>query len=219
VLRVLAVDTATRWCSVALVEGEAVEGEVRLSQVDRPSASLLPTVEFLLAQLGLEMAALDGFAVATGPGSFTGLRVGLSTVQGLALATGRPCIGVSGLDLAAWRLRGCAEHLVILGDAHRDEHYGGLYDAQGCLLGEHSVGPLAELLARVPSGAAFWGQEMQGLKQRIQAHDPSASFPHRGPYLAASLGAWALERFEAGDGGSPAQLRACYVRKARVRAS
>ena len=73
------------------------------------------------AVLALTPRDLHGYAVAVGPGSFTGLRVGLSTVQGLALASGRPCLGVSALDLLAARMRGAAPHLAAMIDASRGE--------------------------------------------------------------------------------------------------
>ena len=88
-MRVLAMDTTTTRGAVALVEDHQVVGEVRVVTADGHSRWLLPAVEQLLHQQGWAALELDGFAVTTGPGSFTGQRVGLATVQGLALGTSR----------------------------------------------------------------------------------------------------------------------------------
>src|SRR5262245_29195740 len=132
----LALDTSTERESVAVVEGGAVAGEVRLRTADSHSRRLLPTVDFLLSTLGLSPGELAGFAVTVGPGSFTGLRVGLSTVQGLALAASRPCLGLSTLDVLAARLIGRGESLVALMDAYRGQVFGAVYDGAGRLRSE-----------------------------------------------------------------------------------
>src|SRR4029453_9077028 len=87
-LRVVAVDTSSERASVALMASGGVGAEVRLlTQV--PSVAVLPAVDFVLRSLGLAPLDVEGYAVGIGPGSFTGVRVALSTVQGLALASGR----------------------------------------------------------------------------------------------------------------------------------
>jgi tRNA threonylcarbamoyladenosine biosynthesis protein TsaB len=100
-MRILAVDTTTLRGSVALLEGSQVRGQVGLTAADSHSRWLVGAVDFLLGGLRLVPADVDGFAVAIGPGSFTGVRVGISTVQGLALASDRPCLGLSALDALA----------------------------------------------------------------------------------------------------------------------
>ena len=100
-MHVLAADTTTPRGSVAVVSEAGVLAEARVATSEGHSRWLLPAVDTLLRGLGLAPAALGAFAVTTGPGSFTGLRVGLASVQGLALACGRPCVGLSALDVLA----------------------------------------------------------------------------------------------------------------------
>src|SRR5262245_33700008 len=120
-MKVLAVDTTTERESVALVAAGVVLCEVRLRTADSHSRRLLPAIEFLLSAAGVAPGDVEGYAVTRGPGSFTGLRVGLSTVQGLALAGSRPCLGLSSLDVLAARIRGTAPALVAWVDAYRGE--------------------------------------------------------------------------------------------------
>ena len=112
-MRVLALDTTTPRASVALLDAAGVVAEERAVSEAGHSRWVLPAVEALLAARGLEPAAIELVAVTTGPGSFTGLRVGLGTAQGLALASGRRCVGVPTLDVLAHTARGAAARVTL----------------------------------------------------------------------------------------------------------
>jgi tRNA threonylcarbamoyladenosine biosynthesis protein TsaB len=216
-MRLLAVDATTPRESVAVVwEGE-VRGEVRVVSSDSHSRRLVPSIDFLLRGLGLVPAELEGFAVTVGPGSFTGLRVGISTVQGLALAAGRPCLGLSALDVLAARIAGAAPHLVALMEASRGEVFAGLYDAGGAPLEPPAVTALEPWLTHLPPGCAFTGDAVAGRRAAIEARAPGARFPLRSLFLAGTLGLMAEPRLAAGEGGGPEHLRPLYLREAHIR--
>jgi len=217
---VLAVDTTSERESVALVEGGEVRGEVRLRTSDGHSQRLLPAIEFLLRASGLRAAEVEGFAVAVGPGSFTGLRVGLSTVQGLALAAGRSCLGISTLDLLAAEAAGEAPTVVAVVDGARtDQVFAALYDVQARRIDEPRAETIDALLARVSGPAAFVGDGAQRHLEAIVARQPLARFPRRDLYLAGTLGRMAEPRLAAGEGVPPGALRALYLRPAEIRKS
>jgi tRNA threonylcarbamoyladenosine biosynthesis protein TsaB len=216
-VRVLAVDTTTERGSVAVTEDDSVSGEVRLASPEGHSRRLLPAIDFLLQSLGLRPADLDAFAVTTGPGSFTGLRVGLSTVQGLALGAGRPCLGVSALDVLAARIAGAAPALVALMDAYRGEVYGGLYEEDGRPAGPARVERPEALVARVGEVAAFVGDGAQRHRELILSLRPRAVFPARSLFLAGTLGRLAGPRLQRGEGVAPAALRPLYLREPDIR--
>ncbi len=216
-MRVLAVDTTTERGSVALIENDAVAGEVRLASAEGHSRKVLPAVDFLLQSLGLRAADLDAFAVTTGPGSFTGLRVGLSTVQGLALGTGRPCLGVSTLDVLAARSAGAAATVVALMDAYRGEVYGAVYDGEGGMVGRPGVDRPEAFVARAPEVAAFVGDGAQRHRELILSLCPRALFPARSLFLAGTLGRLAAPRLARGEGVAPAELRPLYLREPDIR--
>ena len=215
-MRILAVDTTTASGSVAFLSGDA-EGEVRLRPVENHSSRLVPAMAFLLEGLGLVPADVEAYVVATGPGSFTGLRVGISTVQGLALGTGRPCLGIPALDALAARMRGCAPCLVAVMDAWRGEVFTSVCDASGQPLGPALVEPPESLLARVPDGAAFLGDGAVRYREKILARRPRAVFPERDLFLAATLARLAAPRLAAGEGGPPEWLRPLYLREPDIR--
>jgi tRNA threonylcarbamoyladenosine biosynthesis protein TsaB len=217
-VRVLAVDTTTPRGSLAVIDGEELLGEVRLLSQAGHSARLLPAVAFLLEGLGLRPADLHGFAVALGPGSFTGLRVGISTVQGLALAAGRPSLGLSALDVLAHRICGSAELLVPLMDAYRDEVFAATYDTEARQMSPPVAAVLESVLEGLPAGSlALAGDGAQRYRDRIRVRRPDALFPGRSLFLASTLARLAEPRLAAGEGGGPEALRPLYLRDAAIR--
>jgi tRNA threonylcarbamoyladenosine biosynthesis protein TsaB len=214
---VLAVDTTTERGSVAVAEAGSVRGEVRLACPEGHSQRLLPAIEFLLASLRLDPRDLEGFAVTTGPGSFTGLRVGLSTVQGLALASGRRCLGVSALDVLAARAAGAAPAVVAMMDAHRDEVYGAVYDEGGRPAGPPSVERPEAIVARSPEQAAFIGDGAERHRALILSLRPRALFPVRSLFLAGTLARVAAPALARGEGVAPSELRPLYLREPDIR--
>jgi tRNA threonylcarbamoyladenosine biosynthesis protein TsaB len=176
------------------------------------SKRLMPAVAFLLDGLGLSAADVEGYAVAAGPGSFTGLRVGLSCVQGLALASGRSCLGLCTLDVLAARIAGAAPTLVAAMDAYRGEVYACVFDAEGRRRGEPMTALPETAFAGLPAGAAFIGDGAVRYRAEIRAQVPDARFPSRSAFLAGTLGLLAEPVLEAGGGVAPAALRPLYLR-------
>lgn len=129
-MRILAFDTTTMSGSVALLDGTRLIGEVSSEAGLSHSERLLASVDFLLKKNGLKIEDMDGFALAAGPGSFTGIRIGLSTVKAFAFASGKPVASVSGLEALAWKLRdGPARLAAPAVDAKKGEIYAALFEA------------------------------------------------------------------------------------------
>ncbi len=213
-MRVLAVDTTSPRGSLAVADGSGLLAEARVVTESGHSRWLLPAVDALLRGLGVGATEIDLYAVTSGPGSFTGLRIGIGTVQGLALASRRPCLGVSTLDVVAQEAA-TEGPVVALVDAFRDEVFWAVYDAQRRLQGERHVGPLEDALRSAPAGAAFVGGAAQAHRGEIGAAVAGASFPETSGFLAATLARVALGR--APDSGPPAALSPVYLRGAAIR--
>ena len=126
-MNLLTIDTSTATCSVALTSGDRLLAELVLSS-DRPlSSHILAAVDTVLRGGGVTLADLDGIGVALGPGAFTGLRVGVATAKGLALAAGKPAVGFSSLAMLAMNLPWAAHQVCPMFDARKKEVYAGLY--------------------------------------------------------------------------------------------
>jgi tRNA threonylcarbamoyladenosine biosynthesis protein TsaB len=188
--RILAIDTTAEFGSLALA-GE----EVLLHAPDGFGSVIFEHIERLLQRLSLRLADLDGFAAASGPGSFTGVRIGLACVKGLAEATAKPAFGVS--NLAALARFGSTARRVPVIDARRGEVYAAVYDASGRVIVAETVCPFPTFQALLPEGPVEFITRNEETPQA----------------LAAMIARIAEERLAAGDPGDPAALDANYVRR------
>ena len=123
----LAFESSAKAASAALCDGETLISSVMQCSGLTHSRTLLPMAEDLLRNTGLSMAEIDCFAVAQGPGSFTGIRIGVSTVKGLAWAAEKPCVGVSTLAAMAWNGIAAGGLVCTVMDARRSEVYNALF--------------------------------------------------------------------------------------------
>lgn len=213
-MNILALDTSTEYCSVAVQTGGALFfREILAGQ--RHSALLLPLVAEVLAESGIGLAALDGIAFGSGPGSFTGLRIGCGVAQGLAFGAGLPVIGVSTLLALA---QGCgAERVVACLDARMGEVYHAAYEKEATgwreiaapgLYAPQDAPPLAgEGWIGCGSGFAAYGE---ALRQRYagQLSEVLADAPPR----ARDIAQLALPLFLRGEGRDAALAAPLYIR-------
>jgi tRNA threonylcarbamoyladenosine biosynthesis protein TsaB len=126
-MRVLAVDTSSERGSVCVVDSGELSGEVRLASSMQHSERLFRSVEFLFEYLPFRLADIDLFVAARGPGSFTGLRIGLAAMEGFVAAHGKRGAGVTTLEALAWKTGIRDAAIVPTIDARRGEVYGGVY--------------------------------------------------------------------------------------------
>jgi tRNA threonylcarbamoyladenosine biosynthesis protein TsaB len=103
-MRVLGIETSTYSGSVAVVEDDKVLGEIFVNVGPLHSEKLIPLIDWLLKEVGVDKKGIDGIAVSRGPGSFTALRIGISAAKGLAFSLGIPIVGVSSLEVLAHNL-------------------------------------------------------------------------------------------------------------------
>lgn len=128
---ILAAETSTAINSVALLRDDALLAEITVDARRLHSERLLPMVDGLLAEAGLTLRDVELLAVSTGPGSFTGLRIGAATWKGLALANNLPLIGVPTLDAMTHLGGGPARYLATVLDARMKEVFAAVYDLKG----------------------------------------------------------------------------------------
>ncbi len=113
--------------SAAVWEDDLIRGEYSMNDKKMHSQTILPMVEQLRDQIGLEMDSVDAIAIAAGPGSFTGLRIGSATVKGLGYALNKPIVSVPTLHGLAFQLYGCGDLVCPILDARRGQTYTGLF--------------------------------------------------------------------------------------------
>ncbi|RXT94462.1 tRNA (adenosine(37)-N6)-threonylcarbamoyltransferase complex dimerization subunit type 1 TsaB [Pseudomonas syringae] len=211
----LALDTATEACSVALLHDGKVLSHYEV--IPRLHAQrLLPMIKSLMAEAGIAMSALDAIAFGRGPGAFTGVRIAIGVVQGLAFALERPVLPVS--NLAVLAQRALREHgvsqVASAIDARMEEVYWGCYhesSGEMRLLGDEAV--MAPELATLPahaSGQWFGAGTGWGYAERIPlslaGHD-AAMLPHAQDLLTLATFAWHRGEALPADDAQPVYLR------------
>ena len=218
-MNILAVDTATNSCSVAVTDDGKLAAELTISKDETHSKHLMELIHSVLQNAGFGVGDLDGLAVTIGPGSFTGLRIGISTIKGLALALGKPVVGVSTLKALA-RQCGQTPHLICpLLDARKGEVYAATYGFnKGQLIqktGARAMIPEA-VVEDIKSTCVFIGTGARVYRQRIIAVAGSlAHFVPEGQNTikASSVAFLSMPRFEANDTDGISDLVPHYIRK------
>lgn len=216
----LALDTASPSGSIAVLRDDKLIGVISTASDETYSSRLFRQLKFLLGELKLSVEAFDLFAVNAGPGSFTGLRVGLTAVKGWAETYGKPAVGISGLEAVAAQSR--ADLLVPVLDARRGEVYFGFYDREaGALVrrGEDRVASPDELLAaldedRASTARVIVSPDFASLRQ-IESELRQRGVPNEqvSPVLAPVIGRLAHQRALRGNTVDALGLDANYVRR------
>lgn len=127
-MKILALETSAVAASVAVCEDEALIAQSFQRTGLTHSATLMPMLETMLKNAGMTLKEIDLIAVAAGPGSFTGLRIGVSAAKGLAWSLDKPCAGVSTLEAMAWQMTGMNGVVCAAMDARRQQVYNALFD-------------------------------------------------------------------------------------------
>lgn len=213
---ILAIETATRAGSVALARGNEILCSASGDAAASHSTDLIETVETILKSARVELSEIDLFAAAEGPGSFTGLRIGLATIKSFAVCTGRLCAGISTLAAIA-HAAGNSERTVSLLPAGRGELFAQMFsvrDGQARELDEAAHLPPKAILERYrQTQPVLWAGEGAHLHaEALRDGFGSSEIAQRADQLATSIAALALNAYRRGVTVSPDDLRAVYVR-------
>jgi len=214
----IAIDTSTDIASLALVQDDEIIAELTWRCGQSHSTQLLPGLDYLLKRAKLSLDSATGIIVARGPGSYNGLRVGLSTAKGLAFSLGIPLVGISTLAATAYQQAERGLPVCPVFNAGRGEIAAAIYQKKGenwaQLVAEH-VTTLDALCAQVATKTVFCGEYIpviageikKRLKQKVVIAPPAARLRRAG--FLAELG---LKRLKAGDYDNPVTLQPLYLR-------
>lgn len=155
-MKLLAIDSSGLTASVAVLESGLMSSEYTVTYKKTHSQTLLPMIDTVTAMLNLDLSEIDAIAIAKGPGSFTGLRIGSATAKGLAFVLKKPIIPVPTVDAIAYNLYGTSALICPLMDARRNQTYTGIYTFEQkentmefCILSEQKAVSLEEILEEV----------------------------------------------------------------------
>lgn len=215
---VLAIESSAIAASVALQSDDRLLAELTLNRGNTHSENLLPMVETLLTRTGLSVDDVDLFAVSAGPGSFTGVRIGVATVKGLAFGKGKSCVGVSTLEALAENLAFLSDGLICpVMNARRNQVYTALFRGKSRILPDQaiSVAELEEVLSGYSEPVWFVGDGYELVTSQIK--HVYQTLPERlRLQSAASVAAVALRYAKEGKVTDDARLFPVYLRPSQA---
>ena len=206
-MKVLAVETATSWQSVAILDGSRVLARHDQDAAGSHAKLLLPTIDRLFRETGLTLKQLDGLVVSIGPGSFTGLRVGLATLLGFRTISRLPLAVVPTLEGMAWNLRGTPTLLCPILNSRREELYWALFrwtsdDRLERVLSEQVGTPIilgGSLTESVLVFGEGWTVEESAIRASTSSSVTVTEAPDFAKPSAVSIGLAGIERLRRGE--------------------
>lgn len=224
-MKILAVETATLTASCAVVENGRVLGELTTSHAKTHSQQLVPMIQSLLELLDLKANQIDLYAASIGPGSFTGLRIGIVTVKGMAYALKKPVCGIPTLDALAYSVNDFKGVVCPMMDARNNQVYTAIYrknhgefrrvsDYFGIHVTELAgrLDAFGEEVLLLGDGAPLHHETMQGLiRQPVFQADKALFLPR-----AACTALLAEKQAQEGSLSSPYELEPFYLRKSQA---
>lgn len=218
----LAIDTSTDTASLALVRDGDVVAELTWRCGQNHTRQLLPNLEHLLSQFDLSPQALTGIIVARGPGSFNGLRVGISVAKGLAFSLGVPIVGISTLEVEAYQHAGTGLPVCPVFNAGRGEVATATYRrrrGRWLQLAPEHITTIEALCSGITSKTVLCGEYVTVIAEQLRQHlgskavIPSTTTGLRRAAFLAELG---LKRLTAGDTDDTATLQPLYLRRPSI---
>lgn len=231
-MKILALDSSGLVASVAVVEDDVLLAEYTVNYKKTHSQTLLPMLDEAAKMIELDLKTVDAIAVAAGPGSFTGLRIGSATAKGLGLALGKPLVHIPTVDALAYNLYGCSDLICPIMDARRSQVYTGIYQFEGeqfRILREQTplaVKELADILNEMGREVVFLGdgvpvyrQMLSGLLQVPFRFAPAHMNRQRASAVAALAEQYVIEgRTETAAEHAPDYLRLSQAERERAEA-
>ena len=217
-MKVLGIDTSSAVGSIGIIENESVIAEYSLNVVASHSVRLMPAIDDVLKRAGLKIQDIDGFAVTIGPGSFTGLRIGVGTVKSFSYALKKPIVGVITLDALAYNLKFADKLICPILDARKQEVYSAIYRGGLKLVRQtdYLCAKIESILAHLTEPTIFVGDGVnryrevivENLKEHAIIAEPPFRFC-RGAVVAL-LG---YERLANGESDDYFSITPFYIRK------
>lgn len=217
---VLSIDSATECASCSIIKDDTLLGEINFNYKKQHSVILMPEIESLLKNTGLSINSIDGFVISKGPGSFTGLRIGIATVKGLSQGTKKPFIGVSSLDSLAYNVAYTDGIICPIIDALRENVYTALYRFEGenlIKIKDYFIVSIDDLITELNSmneKVCFIGDALKKFKGKLQSSIKDVRFApaHLNIVRSSSLGEVGLKLLKEGKSDNIYNFKPFYLR-------
>lgn len=221
---ILSVDSSSSTATCALVKDDEILGEINLNNKKQHSVILMDLIDKILKEYDIDINSLDGFVISRGPGSFTGLRIGMATLKGLAFASNKPLTSISTLDALAYNVISFNGIICSIMDALRDNVYTCLYKNENnsliplikedCL----SIDELTNILKEKNLPVIFVGDGAIKHKDYLKENLPNYSFApnHSNFPKASSVGELGIKKIKEGIIENIDSINPIYLRKSQA---
>ncbi len=223
-MKILSLDSATEAATCAVIEDDRLLGEITFNYKKQHSILMLPMIDKLLKNLKIDINSLDGFVVSKGPGSFTGLRIGVSTIKGLSQGTSKPFVSVSSLDALAYNLAYTDGTICPIIDALRNNVYTALYnfvDNKLQRVSDYMIISIDDLISTINEQnlkVCFIGDAIYKFKEKLTNNIKNINFApaHLNVVKASSLGEIGLNLLNSGIKDDLYTFSPLYIRKSQA---
>lgn len=223
-MKVLSLDSATEAATCAILDDNKVLGEITFNYKKQHSVVLMPMIDTLLKNTGTDIKSIEGFVVSKGPGSFTGLRIGMATIKGLCQGTNKPFISISTLDALAYNLAYSKGLICPILDALRNNVYTAIYKFNGsklCRISDYmaiSIDELISMLNKENCNVTFLGDAVSKFREKLSEKLNSVQFSpaHLNLVKASSLGELGMKLIENGQYDDIYTSAPIYLRKSQA---
>lgn len=223
-MKILAIDTSGPNCSTAILDEQKVIGSFNINIGKTHSETLLPLDDELLKFCGMELKDIDAFACCVGPGSFTGIRIGIATIKGFALSLNKPVISVSTLESLAYNVPTFDGIICSILNANNNNVYSALYKLTNSpeMIGDYltdSIDSLIEEIKKYDSKVLFVGDGAIAYGEKIQNElcDKAIFVPHHlNEQSAVSVARVAFDKYNKHEIGDAYNVQPLYLRKSQA---
>lgn len=220
-MKILSFDSATECASCAILDDNHLLGEITFNYKKQHSVLIMPMIDELLKNTGTTIDSIDGFVISKGPGSFTGLRIGMATFKGMCAGLNKPIIGISSLDALAYNLAYSSGIICPIIDALRSNVYTGIYtfrDNKLTTLEEPMIISMEDLIEKIRTynmPVTFIGNGIYKYDEILKSSDLLLNFAptHLNVVKASALGELGLLQFKEGKSSDSVTLKPMYLRK------
>lgn len=217
-MKILSIDTSSNLCSVALLEDNQTIEELVIDDNKTHSQNLMPLIQNLFVKSNIGLSQIDLIACNKGPGSFTGIRIGIATAKAIAEVANIPVIGISSLDCLAYNVKNAPGIICSLIDANNNQVYCGIFDNNYNLINEYIADDISNVTLTLNNykDITFVGTGSVNYKDILTSAYSTAKFSTNNNQHSANIGKCAFEKFKNGYTETADTILPMYLRKSQA---
>lgn len=217
-MKILSIDTSSNLCSVALLEDNQTIQELVIDNDKTHSQNLMPLIQNLFVKSNIGLPEINLIACNKGPGSFTGIRIGIATAKAIAEVSNIPVIGISSLDCLAYNVPNATGAICSLIDANNNQVYCAIFDKNYNLISEYLADDISNIISILGNynDITFVGTGSINYKDTLIANYPNAKFSTNNNQHSSNVGKCAFEKYKTGYTENADTVLPMYLRKSQA---